>query len=264
MKRLFAALLTLVLASAAQGAVQGKEVTYAADGVTMKGYLAWDDAVQSKRPGVLVVHEWWGHNDYARKRARMLAELGYTALAVDMYGDGKVANHPKEASAFAGAVSKNAAGAKARFLAAEELLKKEPGVDGDRIGALGYCFGGSVVLEMARQGVDLKAVASFHGGLTPMTQAQPGVVKTRIASFTGGADPMIPDAQVETFKQEMTQAGVDFTTVVYPGVKHSFTNPDADAYAKQFSMPLGYDAAADQDSWTKTRILLRETLGTVK
>ncbi|MCP5276786.1 MAG: dienelactone hydrolase family protein [Thiobacillus sp.] len=264
MKQLLVTLITFLLASAAQAAVQGKEVTYTADGVTMKGYLAWDDAVQGKRPGVLVVHEWWGHNDYARKRARMLAELGYTALAVDMYGEGKTASHPKEAGAFAGEVRKNAAGAKARFLAAEALLKHEPGVDGDRIGALGYCFGGSVVLEMARQGVDLKAVASYHGGLAPQTPAQPGVVKARVASFTGAADPMIPDAQVESFKREMTQAGVDFTTVVYPGVKHSFTNPDADEYARKFNMPVGYDAAADEDSWTKTRILLRETLGTAK
>lgn len=264
MKQLLVTLITFLLASAAQAAVQGKEVTYTADGVTMKGYVAWNDAVKGKRPGVLVVHEWWGHNDYARKRARMLAEMGYTALAVDMYGEGKTASHPKEAGAFAGEVRKNAAGAKARFLAAEALLKQEPGVDGDRIGALGYCFGGSVVLEMVRQGVDLKAVASYHGGLSPQTPAQPGVVKARVASFTGAADPMIPDAQVESFKQEMTQAGVDFTTVVYPGVKHSFTNPDADEYARKFNMPVGYDAAADEDSWTKTRILLRETLGTVK
>jgi dienelactone hydrolase len=264
MKHLLAALLTLVFASAAQATVQGKEVTYTADGVTMKGYVAWDDAVKGKRPGVLVVHEWWGHNDYARKRASMLAELGYTALAVDMYGDGKTASHPKEAGAFAGEVRKNAAGAKARFLAAEALLKDQPGVDGERIGALGYCFGGTVVLEMARQGVDLKAVASYHGGLATDAPAPAGQVKARVASFTGAADPMIPDAQVEAFRQEMTQAGVDFTTVVYPGVKHSFTNPDADEYARRFNMPLGYDAAADEDAWTKTRILLRETLGAVK
>lgn len=261
---LFAPLFTLIIASSAQAAVQGKEVTYTADGITMKGYLAWDDAVQGKRPGVLVVHEWWGHNDYARQRARMLADLGYTALAVDMYGDGKTASHPKEAGAFAGEVRKNAAGAKARFLAAEDLLKKEPGVDGDRIGALGYCFGGTVALEMARQGVDLKVVASYHGGLSTDHPAQAGAVKARVASFTGAADPMIPEAQVEAFKQEMTQAGVDFTTVVYPGVKHSFTNPQADAYGREFSLPLAYDAAADRDAWTKTRILLRETLGAAK
>ena len=264
MKRTLTALTLALLSTAALAAVQGKEVTYTADGVTMKGYVAWDDAVQGKRPGVLVVHEWWGHNEYARKRARMLAELGYTALAVDMYGDGKTASHPKEAGAFAGAVMKNAPLAKARFQAAEEMLKKQPGVDSDRIGALGYCFGGSVVLNMARQGADLKAVASYHGGLSTSAPAQAGQVKARIASFTGAEDPMIPPAQVDAFKQEMTQAGVDFTTVVYPNVKHSFTNPDADAYGKEFGLPLAYDAAADADSWAKTRRLLQETLGGAK
>lgn len=268
MNRIIAAIIAAISlslpAAAVHAAAQGKEVAYSADGITMKGYVAWDDAVTGKRPGVLVVHEWWGHNDYARRRARMLAEMGYTALAVDMYGDGKTANHPKEAGAFAGEVRKNAAGAKARFLAAEALLKHEPGVDGERIGALGYCFGGTVVLEMARQGVGLKAVASYHGGLSTSAPAPAGQVRARVASFTGAADPMIPDAQVEAFKKEMTRAGVDFTTVVYPGVKHGFTNPEADAIARQFGLPVAYDAAADQDSWAKTRILLRETLGTVK
>lgn len=258
------ATLSLALSTTALAAVQDKEVTYSADGITMKGYVAWDDAVTGPRPGVLVVHEWWGHNEYARKRARMLAELGYTALAVDMYGDGRTADHPKDAGAFAGEVRKNAAGARARFQAAEDLLKQQAGVDAARIGALGYCFGGTVVLEMARQGADLKAVASYHGGLATDTPAQAGAVKARVASFTGDADPMIPASQVEAFRQEMTQAGVDVTTVVYPGVKHSFTNPEADAYAQRFNMPLGYDAAADADAWDKTRRLLRDTLGSVK
>ena len=261
MKLAITTLILSLLSSAALAAVQGQEVSYTADGVTMKGYLAWDDAVQGKRPGVLVVHEWWGHNEYARKRARMLAELGYTALAVDMYGEGKTASHPKEAGAFAGEVMKNAPVAKARFQAAENLLKQQPGVDGERIGALGYCFGGSVVLDMARQGADLKAVASYHGGLSTSAPAQAGQVKARVASFTGAEDPMIPPAQVDAFKQEMTQAGVDFTTVVYPGVKHSFTNPDADNYGKQFGLPLAYNAAADADSWNKTRRFLQEALG---
>lgn len=261
---LAAALSLSLLAATAHAAVQGKEVGYSADGVTMKGYLAWDDAVTGQRPGVLVVHEWWGHNEYARKRARMLAEMGYAALAVDMYGDGKTANHPKEAGAFAGEVRKNAPLTKARFLAAQSLLKQQPGVDGARIAALGYCFGGSVVLDMARQGVDLKGVASYHGGLSTPNPAQSGQVKARVISFTGDADPMIPAAQVEGFKQEMTKAGVDHTTVVYPGVKHSFTNPEADAIAQQFGLPVGYDAAADTDSWNKTRVFLREVLGAGK
>lgn len=257
-------LVTGLFAASALAAIQGKEVTYSADGITMKGYLAWDDAVQGPRPGVLVIHEWWGHNDYARQRARMLAGLGYTALAADMYGDGKTAAHPKEAGAFAGAVRKNAASAQARFLAAQTLLKQTRDVDGERIAALGYCFGGSVVLDMARQGLPLKAVASYHGGLGTSAPARPGQIKARIISFTGEADPMIPAAQVADFKKEMIGAGADFTTVVYPGVKHSFTNPAADTYARDFGLPVAYDAHADQDSWTKTREFLRDTLGQVK
>jgi dienelactone hydrolase len=262
MIRSMTALIILLCTLPVHAAVQGKEVNYSADGTTLKGYLAWDDAIRGKHPGVLVVHEWWGLNDYVRMRARMLAALGYTALAVDMYGDGRTADHPKEAGAFAAAVHKNAAVAKARFLAAEALLKQQPDVDADRIGALGYCFGGSVVLDMARKGVDLKAVASFHGGLSTDTPAQPGQVKARIISFSGDADPIIPASQVEAFRQEMTRAGVDFTIVIYPGAKHSFTNPQADTYAKKFGLPVAYDAAADKDSWSKTRLFLRETLGT--
>ncbi|MDP1758787.1 MAG: dienelactone hydrolase family protein, partial [Thermodesulfovibrionales bacterium] len=146
--------------------VKGKDVTYSHNGVMMKGYLAYDETIKGKMPGVLVVHEFWGLNDYARKRAMMLAELGYMALAVDMYGDGKQAAHPEEARAFADELRKNFDTANARFLAAMSFLKKQPAADPERIAAIGYCFGGGIVLNMARQGADLKGVASFHGNLT--------------------------------------------------------------------------------------------------
>lgn len=236
-------------AAAAQAAVQGKEVSYSANGTTLKGYVAYDDAVQGKRPGILVVHEWWGHNEYARKRARMLAEQGYTALAVDMYGNGKQAHHPDDAGKFSSEVSKNAALAKARFDAALKLIKKQKTVDADNIAAIGYCFGGSVVLNMARIGEPLKAVLSFHGGLGTDTPAEAGKVKARIASFTGEDDPFIPATQVAAFRQEMDKAGVAYTVVTYPGAKHSFTNPDADKYGQEFKLPLAYNAAADKASW---------------
>src|SRR5690349_13241300 len=166
MNKLIVIVISLFLSSGVQAMVQGKEVTYRNNGETLKGYMAYDDNIKEKRPGVLVVHEWWGHNEYARKRARMLAELGYTALALDMYGDGKQANHPEEAGKFAGEVAKNLPLAKARFEAAMKFLKEQPEVDVSNIAALGYCFGGSVVLQMARMGEDLKGVASFHGGLS--------------------------------------------------------------------------------------------------
>lgn len=263
--RKFLMLMMAILAAgstAALAEVQGKEISYSADGVTMKGYLAWDDAIKGKRPGVLVVHEWWGHNEYARKRARMLAAMGYTALAVDMYGDGKTADHPKDAGAFAGAVSKNMALAKGRFEAAMNTLKGDASVQPDEIAAIGYCFGGGLVLNMARQGLDLKGVASYHGTLASPNPAEPGKVKARVAVFTGADDPMIPPAQVDGFKAEMDKAGVKYSLVSYPGVKHSFTNPDADEFAKKFSLPLGYDAHADQDSWAKTGAFLQEIFST--
>lgn len=248
-------------APAAQAAVQGKEVSYQANGTTLKGYLAYDDAVKGKRPAVLVVHEWWGHNSYARKRADMLAGLGYTALAVDMYGDSKQANHPDEAGKFAAEVSKNMPLAKARFEAGMQLLRKQKTVDIGQMAAIGYCFGGGVVLNMARIGVGLKGVASFHGSLATDNPAQPGKVKARIISFTGEDDAMINAATVAAFKQEMESAGANFKVVTYPGVKHSFTNPDADELGKKFGLPLAYNAAADKDSWQQATVFLREVFG---
>ena len=244
--------------SAAQAAVQGKEVNYQANGTTLKGYIAYDDAIKGKRPAVIVVHEWWGHNNYVRKRADMLAQLGYTALAVDMYGDGKQANHPDEAGKFATEVSSNLPMAKARFEAGMQLLRSENNVDATRMAAIGYCFGGGVVLHMARTGEDLKGVASFHGALSTGTPAQPGKTKARIISFTGDDDVMIGPDKVAAFRLEMGNAGANFRIVTYPGVKHSFTNPDADELGEKFNLPLAYDAAADKDSWQQTTAFLRE------
>lgn len=248
----------MLVAAAAQAAVQGKEVSYEADGTKLKGYVAYDDAVKGKRPGVLVVHEWWGLNDYARERARMLAKQGYTALALDMYGNGKMAHHPDDAQKFSSEVSQNEALAKTRFDAALALLKQQKTVDADNIGAIGYCFGGSVALNMARLGEPLKVVESFHGGLKTSHPAEPGVVKARIASFTGEADPFIPAEQVAAFRQEMDKAGVNYLVVTYPGVLHSFTSPEADKLGKEFKLPMAYNAEADKDSWSKGMALMDE------
>ncbi|HTN94103.1 MAG TPA: dienelactone hydrolase family protein [Gallionella sp.] len=241
-----------------QAAVQGKDVDYEADGVTLKGYLAYDDAIRGKRPGVLVVHEWWGQNEYARRRARMLAALGYTALAVDMYGNGKVVDNPDAAGKLAGEVYKNLPMAKARFEAAMQLLRSQPSVEGDELAAFGYCFGGGIALNMARMGEDLKGVASFHGGLATGSPAQPGVIKARIISFSGDADPTIGPDKVAAFRKEMDAAGANYRMVIYPGAKHAFTNPDADVMGKKFNLPIAYDAAADKDSWEQATVFLRE------
>lgn len=244
--------ITLLASSSVWAKVTGREVEYRSGEMVLKGYLAENSSLKGKRPAVLVVHEWWGHNEYARKRARMLAELGYVALAVDMFGDGKTAKHPDDAGKFAGEVMKNKAVGEARFHAALDYINQQPGVDPTRIAAIGYCFGGGVVLHMARQGADLKGVASFHGSLATDSPARPGSVKAQVLVFNGEADKMVPPEQVAAFKEEMTKAGARFRYVGYPGVMHSFTNPDADSYAKKFSLPLAYDKKADENSWAET------------
>lgn len=279
MKRLFApachqalrfswlALLGLTVVSGlqtAQAAVRGEAISYTADGVTMNGWIAWDDSISGPRPGVLVVHEWWGHNGYARSRAEQLAALGYTALAVDMYGDGKQAEHPDDAGKFASAVSQNMAVAQQRFEAALSALHEHPSVNPQQTAALGYCFGGSMVLNMARLGVPLDVVGSFHGGLGGVKAGDAANVKGRVAVYNGEADSFITADQIAGFKHSMDAAGVDYQFINYPGAVHSFTNPQADAIGEKFSLPIHYDALADQSSWSHFQLLLRDTFSAKK
>jgi len=252
----FTLVLGMVSVATAEPKIVGKAVEYSAQGVVMKGYLAYDENIKVKRPGVLVIHEWWGLNDYARKRARMLAELGYTGLAVDMYGEGKEAMHPDDAGKFSSELMKNFDVAKIRFIAAMDFLKQQPTVDSTRIAAIGYCFGGGVVLNMARQGIDLKGVASFHGSLYAVEPARVGSVKAKILVLHGGEDKFIPTEQIGAFKQEMKSAGADFRFIPYPGAVHSFTNPEADEYGKKFNMPIAYNADADRNSWNELKKFL--------
>ena len=251
-------ILSLILALEASADIVTKEISYKQGDTTLKGFVAYDDAVEGVRPGVLVIHEWWGHNDYARKRARMLAELGYTALAVDMYGDGKTADHPEDAGKFSSAVGGNPALAKARYEAALETLKQQPTVEADKIAAIGYCFGGGILLNMARMGTDIDGVVSFHGSLATSSPAAKGDIKTRIRVFNGADDPFVKPEQIEAFKQEMASAGADYKLVNYPGAVHSFTNPGADALGKQFNLPLAYDAKSDKDSWQQMQDFFHE------
>ncbi|MBF0423523.1 MAG: dienelactone hydrolase family protein [Magnetococcales bacterium] len=249
---------SLILGAApAWAAIMEKEATYVASGVTLKGYLAMADDATANRPGVLVVHEWWGLNDYARQRAHMLAELGYVALAVDMYGDGKVATHPKDAKAFAQEALKDFPTAKGRFEAAMKYLSEQAMVDKNRIAAIGYCFGGGVVLNMARQGVGLKGVASFHGSLDPAQTAVPGKIHAKILVLNGSDDAMSPPDKVKAFEEEMTQAKADFKVISYPKALHGFTNPDADRVAKEFQLPVAYNADVDHQSWQALQTFLK-------
>ena len=250
-------LFLILIASAAHAEIKTQVIEYPVGAARMTGYLAYDDAISGPRPGVLVVHEWWGHNAYARKRAEMLAQLGYTAFALDMYGDGKVADHPDNAMAFMQAVTNDLPEAERRFTAARAVLEAQPTVDKHHIAAIGYCFGGGMVLHMARVGMDLDAVVSFHGALGTQTPARAGQVKARVLVFTGADDVMVPPEQVQAFEKEMRNANVNLELVSYSGVKHSFTNPDADDFAKRFNMPLAYNAQADASSWKRMQEFLR-------
>ncbi len=231
-------------------AVQTEEIDYVSGDTTMKGYLAYDDSTDAKRPGVIVVHEWWGHNEYARKRARMLAELGYVAFAVDMYGDGRVAEHPKEAGEYMQAVAGNQEVSKARFMAGLEVLKAFRLTDTARLAAIGYCFGGATVLNRALEGADLAGVVSFHGALQPPAEDLPkGQVKAKILICHGGADSFAPAEQVAAYRAALDKSGADYIFNVYEGAKHGFTNPDADALAAKFGMDIAYNPQADAKSW---------------
>ena len=249
-----AAGLTLALASPALAEVKTRVVDYKQGDTELQGLIAWNDQSTGKRPGVIVVHEWWGHNEHARNQARRLAEAGYVGFALDMYGKGKVAAHPDDAMKFMGEATKDPAVVKARFDAALAELKADPHVDPTKIGAIGYCFGGGVVLNMAAAGEDLKAIGSFHGALSALGPVAPGAIKGKVLVMTGGADPFVPPDQVEAFKKKMTDAGAKYEVVVIPGAMHGFTNPDAG----KFGMPqLAYSADADKTSWADLLAMLK-------
>lgn len=241
-------------------AIAGKEVSYQVNGSTFTGYIARPADATTNLGGVLVVHEWWGHDDYVRRRADMLAELGYVAMAVDMYGDGKVADHPEDAGKFMNEVLSNMAAGEKRFRAALDLLMRQPGVVDRRIGAIGYCFGGAMVLEMARRGVPLASVASFHGSLGGLSPIGPDGVKARVLVLNGADDPFIKAEQISKFKQDMDAAGADYRFINYPGAVHSFTNPAATERGKKFNLPLAYNADVDAKSWAEMKALFDATL----
>ncbi len=253
MKKAILALVFLlsVFAFEAHAVVKTQEIKYTVGENSYTGFLAYNDAVSGKRPGVLVVHEWWGLNAYARKRAELLAALGYTAFALDLYGTGKLADHPEDATKLMNAALGDLAEADKRIRAAYEILAKHETVDNKKMAAIGYCMGGGVVLHMARTGVvNLAGVVSFHGNLQLAKKAPAsGSSKAKILVFTGGADPFVPTKQVQDFVEVLTTEGVEFELKSYPGVQHSFTNPEATAAGKRTKLPLVYNRAADTDSW---------------
>ena len=250
-----------LVAGQAAAAIKEDPITYRDGATTLKGIVVYDDANRAKRPGVLVVPEWWGVTGHTRGEARRLAGLGYTAFIVDMYGDGKTADNPKDAGALYKSVMERPATMESRFNAAKAELAKQPTVDPARIAAIGFCFGGSVVLNMARAGADLKGVAAFHAGLDAnVGAAQSGKVKAKVLVMNGAADPFIPPETVVAFKKEMDAAKVDYRYVDYPGAVHAFTNPEATALGQKFNLPLKYDAEADKQSKATAATFLASVL----
>jgi len=226
-----------------------ENITYKLDSLTMDGYIVYDENKTGKRPAVLVVHEWWGLNDYAKSRAKQLAELGYIAMAVDMYGNGKRGDDPGTAQSLAMPFYQNPQMAKSHFEAALNKFKENPNVDAGNIAAIGYCFGGGVLLNLARLGEDLKGVVSFHGSLVG-TPANKDLLKAAILVCHGGADPFVPQAEADQFKKQMDSISANYTFKVYEGATHAFTNPNATELGKKFNLPIAYNAAADSASWS--------------
>lgn len=241
-----------LLAGTAHAELQTREIDYEVGGDTYVGYMAWDDAVRGERPGVLVVHEWWGHDAFAREQAEKLAAAGYTAFALDMYGDGRVADHPEQAGEFAAQATRRFEQVVDRFAAARRILADHDTVDAERIAAQGYCFGGSVVLNMARSGADLAGVVSYHGSLGDLVEPEAGAIEARVQVYTGGADAMVPPEQVAAFVEDMQTAEADLTLVSFPDAMHSFMNPGADANAEAFDLPIAYDEEAAVRAWQGT------------
>ncbi len=246
---LIGAVLALVIATPALAEIKEEPVTYRDGETTMKGVVVYDTAVSGKRPGLVLVHEWWGITKHMHNEARRFAQQGYTVFIADMYGDAKTADNPKDAGALSGSVMKSPKTMESRFNAAREQLARRPTADPTRIGAVGYCFGGAVVLNMARAGADLAGVAGFHASLGLNTPAPaPGTVKAKILVLNGADDPFVKKEQYVTFKGDLDAAKADYKVIEYPGAVHAFTNPEATELGKKFNLPLRYDAKANEEA----------------
>lgn len=223
-----------------------EDISYRDGALNMSGYAAYDDTKTGKRPGVLVVHEAWGLGEHVMERAKMLAKMGYVALAADMYGDRKQIGTMDEVMKVVGDLRANPQKLRSRARAALAALAALPQTDASRLGGIGFCFGGTTVLELARDGADLAGVVSFHGGLETQAPAEAGKVKASVLVCTGADDPMIPPAQVNAFEDEMRKAGADWQVISYGGTVHSFTNPRADG---SIAPGILYNKSADHRSW---------------
>ncbi len=237
--------------------IRGQHLKYPIDGVQHVAYLAWDDSQTGARPGVIVIHEWWGLTDHIRQRADRLAAEGFCVLALDMYGAGKTAQNPEEAGVLMNAVLGDMDTGTRKLEAGYEQLLKQPKVDASKTAAIGYCFGGAMVLHMARIGMPLDAVVSFHGALGSFHQPQPDQVRAQLLVCHGRCDEMVSMEDVAAFEKEMDAVNASYDVIVYETAQHGFTNPAADENGRKYGLPLGYDAHADTASWKAMISLFR-------
>jgi dienelactone hydrolase len=253
-----AAGLALFAAGIAEAKLVEKNIQYQHEGAKLDGFLVYDDAKSGPRPAVLVVHEWWGLNDYAKSRARQLATMGYVAFAADMYGNGQTTRDPKQAQAWAAPFYANPATFASRAKAGLDVLLKQPQSDAKRTAAIGFCFGGTAVLQLAYSGESLNGVVSFHGGLMPADAAQQKLIKSSILILHGSKDPLVPQADRDKTHQSLDAAGADWYMVLYGNAVHAFTNPDADSY----KIPgIAYNEKAARRSWDEMQRFFQEKFG---
>ena len=256
MKRLAMTLLTfMALTPTAYSEIVTENIAYKHGDVPLEGFLAYDDSIKGEKPGVLLVHEWWGLNDYVRERAKQIARLGYAAFALDMYGKGKVTKRPEQAKEWAQQLYNNMEIWQQRAQAGLKVLQKNPAVDRSRVAAIGYCFGGSTVQMLAYSGADIKGVVSFHGSLIP-PPAQPAIpVKAKVLILHGAADPLVTQEAMMKYIGDMENSGMDWQMIIFGGAKHGFTNPDADKAGMQV---VGYNKEADRRSWEYMKVFFQE------
>ena len=238
------------------GKMTTEDLSYDIDGKTHKSYVAYEGGADEVKPVVMVLPEWWGVTDYAKDRAKQLAELGYFAMVVDYYGGGKTVDNPEEAAKLSGEFYKVPINAKLMFDKAKAQLLKYPNANYDKIAVIGYCFGGAQALNMARLEDELKGVVSFHGNL--MTGLKPKNNEVKILVLNGAADTFVPAEEIAAFKKQMDSAKIDYKFIDYPNALHSFTNPEATAIGEKFKMKVAYNKEADEKSWNDMKNFLNE------
>ncbi|HTD67301.1 MAG TPA: dienelactone hydrolase family protein, partial [Candidatus Limnocylindria bacterium] len=250
-------LIGLLCALSLRAAVQFQKVEYKDGDTVCEGLLVYDDMFQGKRSGMLIAHQWKGLTDYEKMRGEMLAMRGHVVLCADIYGKGVRADNPKDAAALAGKYKSDRPLLRSRINAALNTLRANERVNAKQIAAIGYCFGGTTVLELARSGADVSGVVSFHGGLNTPTPADAKKVKAKVLALHGADDPFVPAEEVQAFEKEMRDAKVDWQLVAYGGAVHSFTDKNA---GNDNSKGSAYNAQADVRSWREMKMFLDEVL----